>query len=146
MRYLWFSLLLVHLAACGGEPTSAEDEVRAWLSRGEAAAEAEDRSELMSMVSPGYTDQKGNDRDAINRTLLALFLRNDGVSLITRIESLEVFQDTAAEVTLTVGMAGGRDTLLGFSADAYRFVLQLERDDDDWQLISARWGELGEQL
>ena len=120
--------------------------MRAWLSRGEAAAEAEDRSELMSMVSPGYTDQKGNDRDAINRTLLALFLRNDGVSLITRIESLEVFQDTAAEVTLTVGMAGGRDTLLGFSADAYRFVLQLERDDDDWQLISARWGELGEQL
>jgi len=43
-------------------------------------------------------------------------------------------------------MAGQNDAVLGFSADAYRFQLELEREGDDWLLISARWGELGEEL
>ena len=45
-----------------------------------------------------------------------------------------------------VGMAGQNESVLGFSADAYRFQLELERDSDDWLLISARWAELGEEL
>jgi hypothetical protein len=33
--------------------------------------------------------------------------------------------------------------VLGFSADAYRFEMELARDGDDWLLISGRWGEVG---
>ena len=43
-------------------------------------------------------------------------------------------------------MAGSNEGVLGFSADAYDFALELELDGDDWQLISARWGELGREL
>ena len=43
-------------------------------------------------------------------------------------------------------LAGTNDGVFGFSADAFRFQLELERDGDDWLLISARWGELGEEL
>jgi hypothetical protein len=43
-------------------------------------------------------------------------------------------------------MAGTNDGVLGFSADAYRFELELEKDGDDWQLIAARWGELGDEI
>ena len=59
---------------------------------------------------------------------------------------MKVIGGTAAEVSITVGMAGTNDSALGISADAYRFELELEFDGDDWLLISARWGELGDQL
>ena len=47
---------------------------------------------------------------------------------------------------LTVGMAGTEDSLLGISADAYQFSLELEKNAGDWLLISARWGQIGKEL
>jgi hypothetical protein len=32
------------------------------------------------------------------------------------------------------------------SADAYRFELELEKQDEGWRLIGARWGEVGQPL
>ena len=66
--------------------------------------------------------------------------------MITRIDELTVFGDTAAEVTLQVGMAGTNDNVLGFSADAYRIEMELVREGDDWLLTYARWGGLGEDV
>ena len=63
-----------------------------------------------------------------------------------KIDEIRIYGDSAAEVEMTVGMAGTNDGVLGFSADAYAFELELERDDDEWLLISARWGELGQEL
>ena len=140
----WLAFFL--LAGCGGSPQDAESEIRSWLKAGETAAEEKDRRALMKMVSSGYSDSRGNDRAAIEAMLRFYFLRQSSVALLTKVDSLEVFDDTAAEVQLTVGMAGGNDTALGFSADAYRFALELELIDDEWQLISARWGRLGEDI
>ena len=50
--------------------------------------------------------------------------------------------DTAAMVDVTVGMAGTNNDVLGLSADAYRFEFELEKPDDEWVLIGARWGDL----
>ena len=66
--------------------------------------------------------------------------------LITRLDELEVFGDSAAELELQVGMAGSNDNALGFSADAYRFEMELVRDGDEWLLIAARWGGLGSDV
>jgi hypothetical protein len=73
-------------------------------------------------------------------------MRMNNVQLVTSIEDIRVIGDSAAEVVIKVGMAGTHDGVLGFSADAYRFAFELERDGDDWQLIAARWGELGKEL
>jgi len=135
------------LAACGGSAdTGPEAQLRAWVEAGVAAAEARERRELLSMISPAYTDARGNDRDAIGDMLRIYFLRQNNIKLLTSIEEIRVFADTAAELTMTVGMAGTNDGTFGFSADAYRFAFELEHGDDEWQLISARWGELGEEL
>ena len=66
--------------------------------------------------------------------------------LLPKIEEVTVYDETAGKILVTVAMAGTNDGVLGFSADAYRFALELEKDSDDWQLISARWGELGDEL
>ena len=46
---------------------------------------------------------------------------------------------------LLVGVAGRNDGTFGFSADAYRFEMEFELDNE-WLLTSARWGEFGGDL
>ncbi len=134
------------LGACGGPATPAEQQLRDWVDRGVVAAEAKERRKLVKMISPAYADARGNERDAVENMLRVYFMRMDSVELITSIDEINIIGDTAAELRLTVGMAGTHDGVLGFSADAYQFALELEQDGDDWRLISARWGELGKEL
>ena len=96
--------------------------------------------------SESYADARGNERSDIENLLRIYFLRQQKIALLTSIEQITVYADTAAKIELTVGMAGINDSVLGLSADAYRFELELEKDADEWLLISARWGELGEEM
>jgi len=134
------------LAGCGGPDGRPEDQVRAWVEQAVSAAEDKDRGALMDMVSAAYADPRGNSRDDIDRRLRLYFLRQDKVAFITRIDELTLHGDSAAELALQVGMAGTDDNALGFSADAYRIEMELERDGDDWLLIAARWGGLGDDV
>lgn len=136
----------LQLAACGEPAGSPEDAVRAWVDKGVEFAKEKNRRGLVQMISPDYTDARGNDRDAIEDMFRFYFLRANDIALLTRVEGLTVHGDTAADLLLSVGMAGTTDGVLGFNADAYRFEMELEREGDDWLLIGARWGELGEEL
>lgn len=139
------TLFLVLAAACS-PPPAPEEEVRAWVAAAEAAAEARDRDTLLDMIAPAYADARGNIRTGIGQKLRALFLTQQSVTLLVDINEIRIFRDTAAEVLLTVGMAGMNNSRFGFSADAYRFELELQRIDGEWLLTGARWGELGEKL
>lgn len=145
-RLLVTGVVCVWLSACGGAAEGPEEAVRSWAREGQEAAEAKDRRALVDMISPAYTDARGNSRDDIENMFRFYFLRQHKVALITRIEELQVYDDTAAMLVLTVGMAGTSDSVLGFSADAYRFEMELEQQDDQWLLTSARWGEFGGDL
>jgi hypothetical protein len=134
------------LGGCGDPPSGPEEELRAWVAEGVEAAENEERRALVGMISPSYTDGRGYRRDDIDKLLRVYFYRQDRISLLPRIEEITVYDTTAAKLVMTVGMAGMNDGVLGFSADAYRFAFELEKEDDEWQLISARWGELGDEL
>ena len=137
------------LVACG--PSAAPEEaIRLWLAEAQSAAEGRDHGRLMDMVSPAYADTRGNDRDDIDRMLRLMFLRSQNILLVSKIDELALLGDpveaSAATVSLTVGMAGSDSGIRGLSADAYRFELELEKYDDGWQLIGARWGEVGQAL
>ena len=142
MRSALLICVLAVAAACG-TAEGPEEQVRAWIEQGVEAAESKSRRELVEMISPAYADARGNGRDDIDKLLRLYFLRAQTVNLLPRVNDVRVIADEIAEVELTVGMAGATDSALGFSADAYRFELELERDGDDWQLISARWAEVG---
>ena len=139
-------ILTLIFCACGGSATGPEEEIRAWVRQGQEAAEAKDRRALVDMMAPSYTDARGHSRDDIENMFRLYFLRQHKVALITRIEELDLYDGTAARLVLGVGMAGTNDNVLGFSADAYRFEMELERHDDEWLLMSARWGEFGGDL
>ena len=132
-------------SGCGGPEVGPEEQLRQWLSTAQQAVESRERRDLLDLISPAYVDARGLDRDDIGDRLRVYFLRQHSIKLLTSIEEIRIFGVSAAEIELTVAMAGKNDSILGFSADAYRFQLELERDGDDWLLISARWGELGRE-
>lgn len=134
------------LGGCGGSGSEPEEELRAWVAEGMEAARNKERRKLVSMVSPSYTDARGNERGDIDNLLRVYFLRMNNIQLLSTIDDITVYDDTAAEIVTTIGMAGTHGGVLGISADAYRFEFELEKDSDEWQLIAARWGELGDEL
>ncbi len=139
-------LVLAILASCGGDVSDPEEQVRAWVRAMHEAAEDKARGDIVAGISPAYVDARGNSRDDIDKLLRVYFFRQNTVTLLSSIDEVNVIGGTAAEVSITVGMAGTNNSALGISADAYRFELELEFDGDDWLLISARWGQLGDQL
>ena len=145
-RALMLVLVWSCVYGCGDGKMTAEDAVRAWVDRGHHAAEEKDRSALVGMISPSYSDARGNGRKDIEDLFRLYFLRQQKVALLTRIVDLETYDDTAAKLVMDVGMAGTDDSVLGFSADAYTFEMELEKDGDDWLLIAARWGQIGREL
>lgn len=147
MRILIFSLICAYLAGCGGGADEApEQALRAWVDTAEAAAEEKDRRGLLAMISENYVDSRGNDHEQIGNVLRVYFLRQQSIALLTSIDDIVVMGDTAAQVNLTVGMAGTGAGALGIRADAYNFELELESTDDEWMLIGARWGEVGREM
>lgn len=138
--------LIAVLCGCGEPATAPEEELRDWVRRGVAAAEARERLVPVGMISPAYADARGHDRDGVERLLQIYFKRMNTIELVTSIEEINVAAGSAAELLVTVGMAGTHDGVFGFSADAYQFSLELEKDNGDWALISARWGQMGGEL
>lgn len=145
MRILTISLICATLAGCG-RAEGPEEAVRAWVAAAEAAAEEKDRGELLSMISENYTDARGNDLAQVDTMLRYYFLRQKSVGLISTINDIAVMGDTAALVDITVAMAGTNADVPGVRADAYNFELELENSDDEWLLIGARWGEVGQEM
>ncbi len=149
MRTLILCMAAMTAAGCGSSSGPGEDpeaDIRAWVERGEAAAESKDRSGLLDMISDNYADSRGNDRSGIGDTLRVLFFRQNTIALLTSIDDIRFMGDSAALVNVTVGMAGTRNAGIGLNADAYAFEFELEKQGEDWLLIGSRWGELGGSL
>ncbi len=139
---LWLCAFLMTGCVGGSDP---EQEIRQWLDAAEAEAEERQRRAIMARISENYADARGNQKSDIENVLRYYFLRQKSVSLLTTVDELRVFGDSAAELDLTVAMAGSKGGL-NLSADVWNFELELERMDGDWQLIGARWGQLGDEL
>jgi len=140
------AVAMLALAACGDPPSEPEAELRAWVDEGIALVEAKERRALGSMIAEAYTDARGNDRGEIDKMLRFWFHRMSNIKLLPKIEEITIYDNTAAQLVLTVGMAGTSGGVLGLNADAYRFELEVEKDSSEWRLIAARWGELGGEL
>ena len=146
MRNRILLVISMIVTGCGGSTSGPEELLRAWVDEMEYAAEDKDRGAMLEKISGNYADARGNSRKDIGDTLLVYFLRQQKVTVLSTIDQITVSDDTAAQLRLTVAMAGTNDGEFGLSADAYRFDLELEKVNAEWLLIGARWGELGHDL
>jgi len=135
------------LSACSGsEPESPEQQVRAVLAAIEEASEQRSLSGMMQHISNDYIDHRGNTNKDVKRLLQIHLLRNQNISVFTRISSLEVNTDSqpqTASVELSAAMAArGVDLSLEtnrLKANTHRFSLALTLEGDAWRISSGSW-------
>ncbi len=138
------AVLLLLLGACGPEPLSPQQQVRAYIAAGEAAAEARELGRLRALIAPDYADELGRTRPLLLRIVAGYFLRHKSIHILTRIQRLKITGDDSARVLVYAATAstpiGGVEQLLGLRADLHRFDLRLGRDEEgEWRLLSATW-------
>ena len=67
----------------------------------EREAEDRDRRALLGRIAESYGDARGNDRAELDKLFRYYLLRQKKVALLTDIEDIRVFGDSAAELALT---------------------------------------------
>ena len=136
---VWMVMLL---QACSDDTVSAEDEIRRLIDTGVTAAENRDLDSLGELMHDDYRDHKGYGKKQLSRLLRGYFFQHKNIHLFTRIDEIELLDETRATVRLHVAMAGsaisGIDALSALRARVYRFELELIRQDD-WLLRHALW-------
>ena len=131
--------MLLATTGCGQRGTP-ESQVRAVIAEAERAAEARDLAGLMALVSPGFEDGQGGDREELKRSLRGYLVMHPSVHLLTRVESLEFPYEDYARVRLTVGTLGRGSTAataIDLAADVHDVALELKLEGDDWRVMRA---------
>jgi len=134
--------LLASLAACGG-PSGPEEQVRAIIKEAELAAEARSISRLAELVSDDYDDGRFQ-RDELLTWVRAWLIAHQSVSLVVRVEELELLGLELARVRATVGMLGREaGESLDLAMEVREFEVTLALEGSDWRVVRATW-ERGE--
>lgn len=156
-RLIWRIALLgivvaMLLPGCRGERTSPEAEVRAQINNAVAAAEQKNIGFLKSIISKQYTDDQGQNTEAVERLLRLHFLRQQTIHLYAHIQSVTLPQPDRAKATVFVAMAGvpiaAMQDLPALRADLHRFEIDFAREEKTWRVQRAAWrrAEPGEFL
>ena len=136
----WGLACALAVLATGCAADDPEAEVRALLAAAEAAAEARDVGFFGGVLAESYRDARGNDRDAMLRTLRGYFIANQRIEIVSRVDEIVIEGEGAARAVVHAGMLGRRtDAPLidGIDADLYRFELELVNAGGDWQVVGA---------
>jgi hypothetical protein len=140
-------LVLLLFGGCGGDPPTAQEQIKATVTAIEQAVEAGSAGDAAEWLHDDYRDERHADRRAATRSLTGYLFRHRDRHLLTFIRSIDLAADgETAQVIVLVGMTGTPvetvDRLLAVKADLYRFELQMRNDDGTWQVSSSRWESL----
>ena len=137
--------LLLTTGACGdSDLATPEQQIRATIDAIVAAAEERSTSSVMEFVNDDYVDHEGYSKDDIRRIVQVHMLRNQNITIFTRIQSLEV-NDGVATVELSAAMAARGVDLSQeqnrLRADTHHFSVVLSDPDQDqqWVVDSVSW-------
>jgi hypothetical protein len=126
------------VAGCG--TSDPEAEIWALLAAAEEAAEARDVGFFRDHVGAGYRDSRDRDRAELLRLLQGVFLANQRIEIVSRVDEVALEGSDAARAVVHAGLLGqrsGAELLAGVDADLYRFELELVNDDGEWRIIGA---------
>jgi hypothetical protein len=130
--------------ACGGDPLSPEEQVRAVIEEMERAAEEGDVSAFKAVISESYEDERGFDKRDLAAYVTFHVLRHTQRRFFARVRSVEIRDSGRAEVVVVAAISGrevsGIEELANLHADVYKIDLDLDDEGDgDWRVVWAQW-------
>lgn len=142
-------LLLPLLLACGLFATD-EDEIKATISGMAAAAAAPDLGGVLEPIADDYKDEQGVTKDQLRGFMFRQFqTRGPVISVLSPIvvqhEEGSATATASFEAVVAVGITLGDP--MPDNADAFRFDVDLEKQDGDWKIVShTRSSATGTQI
>jgi len=107
----------------------------------ETAAEERDASALRALIADDYGDTSGRDAAEVRNLLHAWLVAHPSLSLITRIDAIEIEGTELARVQVTVGVIGreaNAESNWDVAAEVRRLDIRLAREGGgDWRVIRA---------
>jgi hypothetical protein len=136
---------VIALTACGGgAPDDPEQPIRDLFATLEASAEAGETAPFRDALVGTYADSRHPNRAAALRSLGAYLRYYDNLHLFSVIRSIDIATDgeraeAVVFVALTAIPVESVSQLVSVKADAFRFDVQLVRDDGRWQVAVSEW-------
>lgn len=130
--------------ACGGDPQSPEEQVRAVIEEIERAAEAGDVSAFRAVISESYQDEHGFDKRDLIAYVTFHVMRHTQRRFFARVRSIEIRDNGRAEVVAIAAISGrdvsGLEELATLNADVYKVDVDLDDEGDgEWRVVWAQW-------
>lgn len=130
------------VCVCGCSAEDPATVIEQLVEDAEIAAESRDTGHFRGLVADSYVDARGNDRERLIDLIRGYFFTHPSIDVFTRIESVELSGEDAADVVVLAGVLGrrpGEGLLEGFDGRLYRLELELVENGGDWQVIGADW-------
>lgn len=127
---------------CGCSAEDPATVIEQLIEETEIAAESRDTGHFRGLIAESYIDGRGNDRERLINMIRGYFLAHQSIDVLSRIETVELRGDDAAEIVVLAGVLArrpGEGLLDGFDGRLYRLELELVENDGDWQIIGADW-------
>jgi len=120
-----------------------EQEIRELMTQLEAAAESTTIGPIRAVIAPGFTDNHGNNREAIINITRGVLLARRPLHIFRREIALDVADALSAQLKLVVVGArvpmedvdGARDAGVDFAW----LDLTLTKGSGEWQIVRASW-------
>lgn len=139
VRLLFYALAAALASACSRG--TDEEQIRALIDSAETAAEARDVSDLMDLVADNYADDRGSDKDELQRFMRAYFVMHPKIELLVTIGEIELETANRARVQVDVAMLGtrlgGGPEQTSLTGDLESLRVELRRVDSQWRVSRA---------
>lgn len=148
MPRLLASVVLLAALLPGCRDDSPETRIRALLERVEQAAERKELRTLADLVSPDYSDERGQTRADVVELVRFALAGQEAVHLFSLAPRLRLVAHGRAEASvvcaLTARPVQSLEELQRMSAEVWRFDLELAEDGrGEWKVVRAAWRPAG---
>lgn len=143
MKKLFLIFILVVFTACSENSDSPEKQVKTVITSIEQGIEKRSLSQVTDHIDDNYLDHKGRTKQDIKRYLQLHILRNQNITILSRIKSFEFSENTASIELSAASAARGTDLSIDanrLKADTHNASIVLNNSSGSWKIISASWG------
>jgi len=139
---IFFALLCTVLISSCADPESPEQQIRSVLSTIESGIEERSLSNVADNISRDYQDHNGHNKKDIVRIAQWQILKNQNISVLSSIHSIEVNGDIASVELSAASASRGVDLNIEanrLKASSYKFSVVLKNQSGEWKITSLSW-------
>ncbi len=139
---LIFLFISMASAGCNQTQSTPEQQIRDTLNSIEQGVEERSLSQAIDNIDDNYKDHQGRTKQDIKRYLQLQILRNQNITILSRIKSIEINQNIASVELSAATAARGTDLTIEanrLKADSHKASIVLKETAGQWKITSSSW-------